>query len=121
VTVPPAAGEPEIAWKAIEDGAEVVGSDGEVGGHVSRVVGDVDADVFTGLAIRTRTLGKERFLASESVGRIWARRIEVDRPSGAFDDLPAYEDAPVVYLRPAEGGGAGGFLRRLFGGGRDRA
>src|SRR6185437_8734066 len=44
--------ESEVSWKVIEAGAPVATTDGEKAGTVSRVVGDTDADVFTGLAIK---------------------------------------------------------------------
>jgi hypothetical protein len=110
------ADEPQVSWKAIEEGAEVVWSDGKVEGHMTRVVGDPDADVFSGLAIRSGPLSKERYIEAERVRAIWARRVEVDLPSSAFDELPEYEDVPVVHVRPDDGG----FFRRLFGGGRGR-
>jgi hypothetical protein len=108
-TAPP--DEPQVAWKAIEEGAEVVSSDGKVAARVTRVVGDPDADVFTGLAVKTGPLSKERYLEAERVRGIWPRRVEVDLPSSAFDDLPEHEDVPVVQVRPGERG----FFRRLFG------
>ena len=106
--------EPQVAWKAIEEGAEVVADDGEVAAHVSRIVGDSDADVFTGLAVTVHAFGHERFVPAERVGGIWPRRVEVDLPSSAFPDLPRHEDVPSVRVRP----GGGGFFDRLFGGRR---
>ena len=106
--------EPQVAWKAIEEGAEVVAANGEVAGHVSRIVGDSDADVFTGLAITTSTFGGERLVEAEAVRGIWSRRVEVDLAPEAFADLPPHEDVPSVRVRP----GGRGFLGRLFGGGR---
>jgi len=47
---------PQVSWKVIEAGAEVVASDGEKAGTVSRVVGDPAADVFTGLAVTSGML-----------------------------------------------------------------
>lgn len=103
-------GEPQVAWKAIEEGADVVASNGEVAAHVTRIVGDSDADVFTGLAVNTSTFGGERLIEAERVRGIWSRRVEVDLPPEAFDDLPPHEDVPSVRVRP----GGGGILGRLF-------
>jgi hypothetical protein len=118
VTRSPASDEPQVAWTAIEEGAEVLGSDGKVGGHVVRIVGDYDADVFTGLTFKTGPLANERYVESERVRRIWVQRVEVDLPADALDNLPEHEDVPVLRVRPNDG--AGGFFRRLFGGGRTR-
>jgi hypothetical protein len=103
--------QPEVAWKAIEEGAEVFSAEAEAVGRVSRVVGDVDADVFTGLAIKLSTLGSERFVPSERVTGIWPDRVDVDLPSAAIEGLPEYEEAPSVRWQPD----SGGFFRRLFG------
>ena len=107
--------EPQVSWKAIEADAEVVSADGEAVGRVSRVVGDANADVFTGLAIVTETFGGERFVAAERVQGIWPRRVEVSLAADALADLPGYEDVPTVRWRP---GPLGGIFSRLFGGGR---
>jgi hypothetical protein len=103
--------EPQVAWKAIEEGAEVFSSEAEAVARVSRVVGDTDADVFTGLAVKLGTLGSERFVPSERVTAIWPSRVDVDLPSGGFEGLPEYEDAPTVRWQPD----SGGLFRRLFG------
>ena len=65
-------------------------------------MGDADADVFTGLAVKLRrALRGERFVPSEHVPRIWADRVEVEL-DGTDRTLPPFEDAPVVRVEPAE-------------------
>lgn len=103
---------PQVSWKAIESGAEVVSSDGEKAAKVSRVVGDADADVFTGLAVTVGILGGERFVASEHVQGIWPDRVEVDLSKEAMESLEEFEDAPVMRVEPDKPG----FFARLFGG-----
>ena len=96
---------------AIEEGAEVFSVEAEAVGRVSRVVGDAEADVFTGLAIRLSALGSERFVPSERVTGIWPDRVDVDVSSAAVEQLPEYQDAPAVRWQLENGG----FFRRLFG------
>ena len=103
--------QPQVAWKAIEEGAEVFSAEAEAVGRVSRVVGDVDADVFTGLAIKLSALGSERFVPSERVKGIWPDRVDLDLPSTAAEALPEYEDAPAVRWQP----GSRSCFSRLFG------
>jgi hypothetical protein len=103
---------PQVAWKAIEEDANVFSSEGERVGRVSRIVGDPTADVFTGLAIVVDTFGGERFLAAERVRGIWPDRVDVDLASADFERLPKHEDAPSVRWRP---GPLGGIFSRLFG------
>jgi len=103
--------EPEVSWKALEPGAEVISSDGEVVGKVSRVVGDAEADVFTGLAVKPGVLSGERLVPSEHVPRIWPKRVEVSLTKAQVEALPPFEDPPAVRIEP----GVSGFFRRLFG------
>ena len=104
---------PQIAWKAIEAGTPVLSAEGERVGKVSKVVGDPDADVFTGLAVSTGTFARDRLVPSERVRGIWPDRIELDLPAARLERLPEYEETPTVRWRPD--GGPGAFLRRLFG------
>ncbi len=108
---------PQVAWKAIEPNADVIASDGSVCARVSRIVGDTNADVFTGLAVLVGTFGGERFLAAERVRGIWPDRVEVDLSPDDVAGLPKHEDAPSVRWRP---GALGGIFSRLFGGSRRR-
>ena len=101
---------PQIAWKAIEPKTPVHASDGNAVGKVSKIVGDYDADVFTGLAVSLNLLGADRFVDSDHVGGIWPDRIELDLSAEDVERLPEYEDVPVVHWRPDEGG----FFSRLF-------
>jgi hypothetical protein len=101
---------PQIAWKAIEPKTPAYSSDREVVGKVSKVVGDAEADVFTGLAISPSFIGPDRFVDADRVRGIWADRIELDLTSDEADRLPEYEEVPVVRWRPDEGG----FFSRLF-------
>jgi hypothetical protein len=104
---------PQVAWKAIEEDAHVFSSEGEAVAHVSRTVGDADADVFTGLAVVVGTFGGERFVAAERVRGIWPDRVDVDLTKDEIENLPRYEDVPSVRWRP---GALGGIFSRLFGG-----
>ena len=103
--------EPEVSWKAVEPGAEVVSSDGESVGSVSRIVGDTEADVFTGIAVKPGVLGGERLVPSERIRGIWPERVEIDLTKSDIERLPPYEDSPVVRWKPDEDTG---FFSRLF-------
>jgi hypothetical protein len=107
--------DPQVSWKVIEEDADVVSSDGEVAARVSRIVGDHEADVFTGLAVHVGALGHERFVAAERVSGIWPDRVELSVTREEIEALPEYEDAPTVRWRP---GALGGIFSRLLGGRR---
>jgi uncharacterized protein YrrD len=102
-----------IAWKAIEPGAPVFSAEGEAVGKVSKVVGDTNADVFTGLAISTHTFGADRFVESERVRGIYSDRIDLALNKQEIERLPEHTDSPSVRWRPEDRGG-GGFFTRLF-------
>jgi hypothetical protein len=104
---------PQVSWKAIEAHAPVFSSEGEAVGKVSQVVGDPDADVFTGLAVSVDVLGPPRLVLSEQVQSIWADRIDVALTKAQIEALEPYEETPTVRWRPDQGVGA--FFRRLFG------
>jgi len=104
--------EPQVSWKAIEANAPVFSSEGEAVGKVESVVGDQDADVFTGLAVSIDVLGPARLVPSECVRGIWPDRVDVALTKVQIERLPEYEETPTVRWRPSEG--LGGFLRRLF-------
>ena len=101
----------QIAWKAIEGRTPVFSTEGKAVGKVSQVVGDPEADVFTGLAVSLGALDPDRFVPSENVRGIWSDRIDVALTKAEIERLSAYEEAPSVRWRP----GRAGFLRRLFG------
>jgi hypothetical protein len=102
---------PQVSWKAIEAGATVVAADGSEVGKVSKLVGDQDADIFTGLAIKRHALAEEQLVEAEHVRAIWEDRVELDLAPEAVESLPPYEDEPVVRVLPDD---RPGFFRRLF-------
>jgi hypothetical protein len=106
-------GRAEVSWKAIEEDALVFSSEGEEVGKVSSVVGEYDADVFTGLAIDIDVLGPDRFVPSEQVRAIWPDRVDLALTKAQIEALPEHEETPTVYWRPDTG--ILGFIRRLIG------
>ena len=104
---------PQVSWKAIEGDAVVFSSEGEAVGKVKQIVGDSDADVFTGLAISVDFMGPNRLVPSERVRAIWPDRVDVSMTKAQIEALEPYEETPTVRWRPDQGVGA--FFRRLFG------
>jgi PRC-barrel domain len=100
--------EPQVSWKALEQDATVVTSDGDESGRVVEIVGDPDADIFNGLVVSLGVLDKNRHLPAERVQAIWPKRIEVESTLEELKALPPYEEPVVETLEPA-----GGFFTRL--------
>ena len=64
-----ASGDP-VSWKVVEPGWKVVASDGESVGRVDEVVGDPNADIFTGLTLLKGLLARSQYVPSEQVAEI---------------------------------------------------
>ena len=107
---------PQVAWKAIEEGAALVSAEGEEVGRVDEIAGDSTADIFNGLVVSLGVLGAPRFVPAESVTAIWPDRVEVELTASAIRALPEYEEPQAQRWQPDTG--AAGFFRRLFGRGR---
>jgi hypothetical protein len=78
-----------VSWLLIEEGWEVLGSDGESIGKVEQVLGD--RDIFSGLVISTGVLGKPRWAPAEQVEEIEDERVRLEISSEAADRLEEYE------------------------------
>jgi hypothetical protein len=100
--------EPQVSWKALEQDATVVTSDGDESARVTEIVGDPAADIFNGLVLRLGVLDQDRHLPAERVQAIWPKRVEVNATLDELQSLPPYEEPVVETLEPA-----GGFLTRL--------
>jgi hypothetical protein len=103
--------EPQVSWKVLAPGAVVVSADGNEAGKVNRVVGDAEADVFTGIAVKPGLLSAERLVPSERIHGIWTERVEVDLTKDEIESLPEYTDEPAMRIEPS----LPGFFSRLFG------
>jgi hypothetical protein len=99
--------EPQVSWKALEQDATVVTSDGDESARVAEIVGDPTADIFNGLVLNLGMLAQNRYLPAERVQAIWPKRVEVRATVDELKGLPAYEEPVVETLQPA------GFLTRL--------
>jgi hypothetical protein len=102
------AAETQVSWKAIERNAVVVTVDGSEAARVVEVAGDRDADIFSGLVVKTGALDSKRFLPAEHVTAIWARRVQTDLTADAIDALGLFEEPVVGRLEEKAG-----FFRRL--------
>ena len=93
---------PEVAWKAIEQGAVVIGSDGEEIGTVTEIAGDPQADIFSGLVISISRLGHDRFLPAERVTGIWPSRVETSISNAQAEQLGDFEATVEERLEPQD-------------------
>lgn len=67
-----------VSWKVVERGWTVRGSSGKALGKVEDVLGDIDADIFHGLAVATGLLGRTNEVPAERVTEIREGEIVLD-------------------------------------------
>jgi hypothetical protein len=80
------------SWKVVEPGWEVVAADGDEIGHTDEVVGDLEADIFTGLKIHTHLLSRVKYVPSELVDRIEEGRVMLTLSKDEADSLRDWDD-----------------------------
>jgi hypothetical protein len=77
------------SWLVVEPGWNVVDSDGNEVGRVERVLGDQNADIFSGLLISTGLFTGHRYVPSENVGAINEGRVHLLLGGDAIKQLSA--------------------------------
>jgi hypothetical protein len=77
------------SWLVVEPGWNVVDSDGNEVGRVERVLGDQNADIFSGLLISTGLFTGHRYVPSENVGAIEEGRVHLLLGGDAIKQLSA--------------------------------
>ena len=80
-----------VSWYVIEQGWEVVGSDGERLGTIEETVGDSSRDIFDGLTVGTGLLSKPRYVPAELVGEIVEGRVALTIDKVRFEKLDEYD------------------------------
>jgi len=105
------AGEPQVAWIAIDEGAVVLAANGSEIGTVKEVAGDEEHDIFDGLVISHSRFGAHRYVASERVTGIWPDKVATNLSDEEAGQLPEYREPRVTEWHADEGGGR---FRRAF-------
>lgn len=94
-------GDDPVSWLLIEPGWKVVTSGGEEVGTVDEVLGDRNADIFDGLAVKTSLLGAPRYVEADRVGVITPGRVQLDLSREEVDRLPeSTRPAPQEKILP---------------------
>ena len=83
-----------VSWYLIEQGWDVVDSDGEELGKIEETVGDSTRDIFDGLAVATSVLAKPRYVPAEKVGEIVEGEVRLTIDQARFEQLGEYDGAP---------------------------
>jgi hypothetical protein len=103
---PPGGEEPgtadPVSWLQIEQGWNVVGSDGAPVGSVVSVAGDKQEDIFDGLAISLGESSPLRYVPGERVGLIFPGKVTVRFAGSEAHELEEFQaPKPVTVWRPS--------------------
>jgi hypothetical protein len=84
-----------VSWLLVEAGWKVVDSEGKDVGRVEEIVGDSNADIFSGLSVSIGLLKGHRYVPSEEVGRMTEGEIHLKLTRDQLESLDSYEQPPV--------------------------
>src|SRR5438477_9773420 len=83
-----------VSWLQIEQGWNVVTSDGVTVGQVAQVEGDKQDDIFDGLAVVSAHPTKTRYVPSEQVGAIYPGEVTLKIASADTGTLGPFQAPP---------------------------
>lgn len=106
-----------IHYSAVERGTPIYSSEGTEVGSVDQVLDNYDEHIFDGIVLRT-TGGDLRFVDAPEVDRTAQRAVTLSITAAQVEELPPPEQDPPPSLAPST---RGGFLGRIFGGGRRKS
>ena len=81
-----------VSWLQIEQGWNVVTSDGVDVGTVAQIEGDKQDDIFDGLAVESGS--QTRYVPGERVGQIFPGRVTLKMGSSDLDTLDPFQAPP---------------------------
>ena len=76
-----------VSWMTLEEGTQVLASDGGEVGKITRVVADVQKDIFSGIAFRSGLISEERFAPADIVGEMTIDSVQLTIPADEVDSL----------------------------------
>jgi hypothetical protein len=83
-----------VSWLQIEQGWDVVASDGVSIGAVEQIEGDKQDDIFDGLAVQAAQPGTILYVPGEQVGLIYSGRVTLKIASTEADKLQPFQAPP---------------------------
>lgn len=92
-----------VSWLQIEQGWNVIASDGAVVGSVAQVEGDKQSDIFDGLAVESAQSQEIRYVPGEQVGAIHPGEVTLKIASADLGELaPFHAPPPETTWRPGK-------------------
>jgi hypothetical protein len=83
-----------VSWLQIEQGWNVVTSDGVIVGTVAQVEGDKQGDIFDGLAVESKQPRQIRYVPGEQVGAIHPGEVTLKIASADTGALEPFQAPP---------------------------
>lgn len=83
-----------VSWLQIEQGWNVITSDGVVVGTVAQVEGDKQSDIFDGLAVESKHPTQIRYVPGEEVAAIYPGEVTLKIASPRIDALEPFRAPP---------------------------
>jgi len=83
-----------VSWLQIEQGWNVVTSDGVIVGTVAQVEGDKPSDIFDGLAVESKQPAQIRYVPGEQVGAIYPGEVTLKIASVDIGTLVPFQASP---------------------------
>jgi hypothetical protein len=83
-----------VSWLQIEQGWNVVTSDGVIVGTVAQVEGDKQSDIFDGLAVETKQPTQIRYVPGEQVAAIYPGEVTLKIASAGIGALEVFQAPP---------------------------
>jgi hypothetical protein len=83
-----------VSWLQIEQGWNVVSSDGVVLGTIAQVEGDKQSDIFDGLAVQSGRRGPILYVPGEQVGAIYPGQVTLEIASTDAGTLKPFQSPP---------------------------
>jgi sporulation protein YlmC with PRC-barrel domain len=85
-----------VSWLQIEQGWNVITSDGVSVGTVAQVEGDKQTDIFDGLAVESKQPAQIRYVPGEQVGAIYPGEVTLKLASAETAKLEPFQTPPPV-------------------------
>ena len=83
-----------VSWLQIEQGWNVLTSDGVAIGTVAQVEGDKQSDIFDGLAVESKQPAEIRYVPGEQVGAIFPGQVTLKIASADAATLEPFQAPP---------------------------
>jgi len=90
---PPVMADP-VSWLQIEQGWNVITSDGVIVGTVAQVEGDKQSDIFDGLAVESKQPREIRYVPGEQVAAIYPAEVTLKIAAAGIGALEPFQPPP---------------------------